>query len=346
MVLDETHQLVLVIETSGKVQSNAFRVVVFEPVVEALIVTIIESDLLQFPFQVPIGFRHKKHIGMLQPHGGDYLAPVLFGRGSAHTPSPRLLKDVVEQQHRHIAAHPVALLSDRIQCLDDRLAQRWTEGVELCHILPRRKVRVAPVGNHRSARLKKCTWSLSQVFACSLHKECRVLENPWMIRRHMVGHKIQNQAQTALREHLPRYGKSIRSAEVFIHNVPVHTISRADIIGRGIVRQCAVEIGLQCRVFVGNAHSLRASLPYAHQPHGVHVERGKFIPLFRRNSAQCDGALVLPAQFIEPHPCIDLVDDWPCWPRCFHAIFIVHTGLPPGGIAFTNTHSILNQLID
>src|SRR6266487_449949 len=90
MVLDETHQLVLVIETSGKVQSNAFRVVVFEPIVEPLVIAIVESELLQIPLQVPIGFRHKKHTGMLQPHGGDHLTPVLFWRGSGPPPPPPL----------------------------------------------------------------------------------------------------------------------------------------------------------------------------------------------------------------------------------------------------------------
>ena len=46
MILDETHQLVLVIELSSKVLSNAFRIVVFEPVVEPLVVTIVEAELL------------------------------------------------------------------------------------------------------------------------------------------------------------------------------------------------------------------------------------------------------------------------------------------------------------
>src|SRR5438270_10694037 len=112
MVLNETHQLVLVIETSSEMQSNAFRAVAFQPVVEPLVVAIVETELHQLPFQVPIDFRQKKHVGVLEPHGGDHLAPVLFWRVPTYAPIPRVLKDMVEQQHRHIAAYPVALLDD------------------------------------------------------------------------------------------------------------------------------------------------------------------------------------------------------------------------------------------
>src|SRR5205807_1848284 len=112
-----------------------------------------------------------------------------------------------------------------------------------------------------------------------------MLENPWVIWCHMVRHKIQNQAQSALHKHLPCSRESLRSAKMFIHDVPVYTVSRTDIIGRGIVWQCTLEISLQGRIFVCNAHSLWASFPYTHQPYGIHTERGNNIPLLCWNTA-------------------------------------------------------------
>src|SRR3989440_7773901 len=285
MVLNETHQLVLVIETSGEMQSMAFRVVAFQPIVEPLVVAIVETELHQLPFQVPIDFRQKKQVGVLEPHGGDHLAPVLFWWVSTDTPIPRVLKDAVEQQHRHIAAYSVALLGNQIQCLAGCPTQARTEGVELCDIRPRREVRIASVGNHCSTRLKKCAWHLRQILACPLHKVFGMLEDPGVIRCHMIGYKIQDQAQASLHEHLPRRAEPLWSAEMCIHDVSTHTVSRADIIRRGIVWQCAKEIGLQAYVFVRNTNSLWASLPDPHQPYGIHTERGKRIPLFRWNSA-------------------------------------------------------------
>jgi hypothetical protein len=59
MVLNETYQLVLVIEAGAQVLAHALRVVAYKPVVESLVVAIVETELLQFPFQVPIGFCEK-----------------------------------------------------------------------------------------------------------------------------------------------------------------------------------------------------------------------------------------------------------------------------------------------
>ena len=74
-----------------------------------------------------------------------------------------------------------------------------------------------------------------QIHLCPLHKVFGMLEGPGVIRCHMIGYKIQDQGQALLREHVPRLGKPLWSAEVCIHNVPMHAVSRADIIRKGIV---------------------------------------------------------------------------------------------------------------
>src|SRR5436305_7474752 len=85
-----------------------------------------------------------------------------------------------------------------------------------------------------------------------------------------------------------------------------------------------MEIGLQTCVFVGYAYSRRTSLPNAHEPYSINSQCGKRIPLFRRNGAESNCVFVLPAQIIEPHPGIDFVYDWSCWPRCFHELLLLY----------------------
>ena len=54
-----------------EMQSNAFRVSIFQTVVQPLVVTEIEALLLEFPFKVPIGLRDEEEIRMclLSPRG-------------------------------------------------------------------------------------------------------------------------------------------------------------------------------------------------------------------------------------------------------------------------------------
>src|SRR5947209_13474971 len=133
-----------------------------------------------------------------------------------------------------------------------------------------------------------------------------MFENPRGIRCYMVGYKIQNQAQSPLSKHLPRYSETRRSAEMFIYDVTAHAVSRTDIIGRDIVRQRRAEIGLQTGVFIRNANACRTTLPDAHEPYGIHTGQGEHIPLLCWNATQRDGALIISTQFIEPDPRIHL----------------------------------------
>src|SRR6266566_3479004 len=126
-----------------------------------------------------------------------------------------------------------------------------------------------------------------------------------------------------LSKHLSSYGESFRTSEMLIYNVPVYAITGADVISRSIVRQRMMEIGLQTYVFVCYAYSRRTSLPYAHQPYSIDSQCGNRIPLCWRNCTECDCAFVLAAQIIEPHPGIDFVNDWSCWPCCFQGLLLL-----------------------
>jgi hypothetical protein len=54
MVLDETEQLLLVGKLSTDMQPNILRFVMFQPIIESLVVAEVEPMMLQFPLQVPI----------------------------------------------------------------------------------------------------------------------------------------------------------------------------------------------------------------------------------------------------------------------------------------------------
>src|SRR5215469_15779971 len=60
MILDKANQLVLVVHVGAEVQAHVFGRVVFEPIVELLVVAEIEAELLQLPLKIPIGLGDKK----------------------------------------------------------------------------------------------------------------------------------------------------------------------------------------------------------------------------------------------------------------------------------------------
>ncbi len=62
MILDEADQSSLVIKATAKVEAYALRGVAFEAVIQALVVTVIEPLLLEFPLEVPISLSNKKEI--------------------------------------------------------------------------------------------------------------------------------------------------------------------------------------------------------------------------------------------------------------------------------------------
>src|SRR5215510_7864975 len=75
-----------------------------EAIVQSLVVGVIETLLLQCPFQVPVNLGHEaetrnalpNELGCLRPEERSALAPGSF-------------EDIWLHEHGHVAAHPVAL---------------------------------------------------------------------------------------------------------------------------------------------------------------------------------------------------------------------------------------------
>jgi len=99
VVLHEPREPILVVETRPQVLAHEPRVSLAQPVVEALVVGVVEALL------------HHRRLGV----------PV----------DPGAFEDLRQNQHRHVAAHGVALLGDHQQFADHRLLRRRIRVVEL-----------------------------------------------------------------------------------------------------------------------------------------------------------------------------------------------------------------------
>ena len=117
VVLDEADQSLLVAEVGSQVPVHGLRVVVHQAVVEPLVVAVVEALLLQRPLEIPVGLGHEHEAWMRALHSGDHGRPVVGVRSGPTALTPRALEGVVHHQHRHVAAHAVALRGDRPQRL-------------------------------------------------------------------------------------------------------------------------------------------------------------------------------------------------------------------------------------
>src|SRR6516165_384552 len=136
-------------------QAHGLGFSMFQAIVEPLVVAKIESLLLELPFEIPICLRNKKKARMGLFHRGNDLAPVVRRRARPGAVAPGSLEYGIEEQHRHVASHAVALLSDAQKCPDSSLSLTRVEGVQLQHIRPGWKVRIAPAGEYVSGGLQE-----------------------------------------------------------------------------------------------------------------------------------------------------------------------------------------------
>src|SRR5215475_1013740 len=92
---------------------------------------------------------------MALPHRWDELRPVLRFWALAGPLAPRALEDRAEQQHRHVTTNAVALFGDVQHGLETRTSHPRVKRVQLEHLGPRGKVRVASAGIHPAVDLEE-----------------------------------------------------------------------------------------------------------------------------------------------------------------------------------------------
>jgi hypothetical protein len=107
VVLQEAGQPALVVEPCVEMLAHRPRLAAAEAVVEAFVVRVVEPLLLQLPLEVPVDLGHEAEARHPLPHPPRRIGPE--GRRPA---APGPLEDVGQDEHRHVAAHAVALPGD------------------------------------------------------------------------------------------------------------------------------------------------------------------------------------------------------------------------------------------
>ena len=92
---------------------DPLRIELTQPFVQSFVVGILEPKLLHVPLKIPVDFRNPEPPG---PSGNGLGPKFIGGPFPVHEkPTPRSVKDFIENQHGHIASDSIAIRGDRIQ---------------------------------------------------------------------------------------------------------------------------------------------------------------------------------------------------------------------------------------
>ena len=196
----------------------------------------------------------------------------MLGLARRDRPSPR--EDVIHDQHGHVAANSVALLSDLMQRLDHRGAQGRGKALSWTH-RPCREVGVAAIGKDSTANLDKRRRIPLQVRGGARHEHLRLERCPWMIGSHMIGHEVKIKP-------MPRAANAScagrpRSTEMIIDNIATYAVWRSDdICGLPIRKSLSSSPAGPFDKAMATPAGLRCQTPISH---GVESKIGYFIPI-------------------------------------------------------------------
>ena len=140
VVLQEACELALVVEPGVEVLADRPGVSLAQPVVEALVVRVVEPLLQHRPLEVPVDLGHEAEARHALPHALGHPRPE--GRRPA---APGPLEDVGQDEHRHVAADAVALPADLQELVQHGLLRGHVAVVELEGIRPPGEIRVPAV---------------------------------------------------------------------------------------------------------------------------------------------------------------------------------------------------------
>ena len=119
-----------------------------EAIVEPFVVGVIESLLLQSPFEIPIDLGHETEAGRLFAHSLSG-----FGPEQLRLEAPSPLEDIGQDKHRHVAANSVTLPGDPQQLSDHRVLRGGVAVVKLQRIRPAGEKRIASIREQPVAAL-------------------------------------------------------------------------------------------------------------------------------------------------------------------------------------------------
>src|SRR6516162_6678097 len=246
---------------------DALCVVMLQTVIESLVIAEVEPVLLQFPLKVPIRLRYEEEAGMLSFHRRDDVSPVLCRGSEARATPPGAFEDCIQQKHRHVATYAVALAGYVPQSCDHCLSQPRLKSIELQHIRPCGEIGVPAASVDSLMYLNVRRWVLTDIFGSPLNEVLRMLVDPGVIRRYVVGHKIEDETHAALSKFPAGDSQSLPASQMLIHCVASHAIGGAHVVFGVKIGKRPMEIGHEIRVLIGNGDAGGTALPHTHQPH-------------------------------------------------------------------------------
>src|SRR6516162_8034046 len=141
VVFQEAGQFVLIGWVRPEMFADRPGLPAAKAIIESFVVSVIESLLLQGPFEIPIDLSHEAKVRNVLAHLPGRLWPERL-----RMDAPGSFKDLRQRQHGHVASEAVTLVGNLDQLADHRFLRGRVAIVELNGVRPAGKVWVASVG--------------------------------------------------------------------------------------------------------------------------------------------------------------------------------------------------------
>ena len=173
---------------------HLFGALVHEPVVEALVVAVVEALLLERLLQVPVGLGDEDEVGVAALDGRDHRRPVVVGgRAPPRSPQVRSKTSFIisiamsQRTPSHWSAMEPSVSTTAARSSGEK-------AFELHDVGPRREVRVAAVGEHPAADLhERRRVALRGRRRCPATKCSGMRRRPRVVGRDVVRHEVEDQ---------------------------------------------------------------------------------------------------------------------------------------------------------
>ena len=270
--------------------------------------------------EAPVGLGDHDEVRIAVAHGPDRVPPELASRGVTGrrrqgTTLPCVAEDVLEDQHRHVAAHPIAPRRHLEEEVDHGGPESRNAVVELSCVPPRREVWVAAVsevvGPSVDAHREPAVGFRRCAVPVAMYVPVGMATDPGVVDRRVIRHEVEHQADTQARKLLSEPSQALFATDERTDLVGGDRIRGArDVVQREVGQDRAC-LRLQPRLAACDAACGRARPPDAHQPDEVRTRAYERFERLLGDVAELDPAPVGAGQTVQPRTRVELVDDGP-----------------------------------
>src|ERR1700689_977539 len=206
MIFKKAREVALIREIAADIGADRASVACAESIVESFVVSEIEAEIEKPSFRSPIRFREQN---FLRERRANILPEFNGRRGDAgEMLRPSFGKNVIENEHGHIAAKTVAVHRGVNKLSEKRGAHGGLEMIELRHVAPGREIGIFGARDITRAGIRfRAIVSrriVAEIVFGTLNEIIGLLENPGVIEGHVIGDKIEDEAQAAGVEFIAR----------------------------------------------------------------------------------------------------------------------------------------------